>query len=71
MNTILTQLRIKYLNAREWYFRNWDNPKENARAMKNYMEISDTYHFFLMNQIEDKDYELVDVGLVGRLEAGK
>jgi len=45
-NTIYEVTKLKYQNAKDWFFANWDNPKEQKRALKNYQEMADTLYYF-------------------------
>jgi hypothetical protein len=43
---ILEELQTKYQNAKEWFHRNYDNPKESERALRHYKETADALYFF-------------------------
>jgi len=43
---IIDEIRLKYDNAKAWFLRNYDNPKERDRALRNYTEVADTLYFF-------------------------
>jgi len=45
-NTLYDITKMKYQNAKDWFFMNWDNPKEQKRALKNYQEMADTLYYF-------------------------
>jgi hypothetical protein len=41
---MIEELRIRYENAKEWFYRNWDNPQEHKRALEHYQQASDNYY---------------------------
>jgi len=43
---IIEEIRIKYENAKEWFARNYDNPRESKRALDHYREMADVLYYF-------------------------
>ena len=63
-NTLYDITKMKYQNAKDWFFMNRDNPKEQDRALKNYQEMADVLYYFEHGQ---RIRDITELSLVDRL----